>query len=784
MSLVTELLNGGLVTAKDPSLLSQGELQQCDNLFYKPGSHSLHKARGRTLFNSAALGGSLKGLRYCGFDGSNDVLIGFAGTTLYTAPVGLTGTFSTLTTGITGTLLEAIHYNNHHVLLTGDASSRVLLSNGITRPHGLQPVTTTISAIETATVGGVWPLGSTTVPNFYEYWVTEVYRSGTEFVESDFTGRPGTVYVSSATSIITISLPPTPANSQATQWRIYRSHFKVKFEDRAFPNGFFIAEVPIATTSFSDGLSTLSSFYQAATADLPPGGYVAWSSTGNLFAADGAYAKTGTGTRTAVRLAGYAFSGIGDPVTKLTVEIKTRKVGNVSGIGMVINVASSVFSQSVQLTAVGTAYTYNFDLLKLNPKPAAANFDTVNFFIDLVAYNTDAGNYAEVDYCKVQVSHGGATGSETDPFPGTTVTIGGTIFPLGINGPPPSSASTGDIFQDSLVINDLSNPTQVAYSRAGSIDAFPSFYILKLDTKDKDSVKNIKSLGSVCLVGLVSQMWRVNYLPREQDAEFDRGRCIEVVDTDHGVVGTHAACKFTISGQAMVGYVSSSGPRMTNGFQATTMTNDLDWESLVDISQLSRCILINDPRFHHLRLYYVPIGGSNLSRCLFLNYHESHVKDGKLKVSGPADVSVVDITSGASSTGEEVLYSGIGANVYFENRGVSDASGVGITPTLKTREMYQAGMGSEWELKDMFVHHQSSGGPSYNMSFEVAKSNTDIRITTSTAFSLIRRGLTKISEFEGGEGIAVKIAGTDDGKDATFDYLVISGSGMGISDPI
>jgi hypothetical protein len=789
----TEPLSGGLVTAKDPSLLAPSELSQTDDLFYKPASPSLHKALGRTRFNSTALTTAAAGLRYCGFDSANDLLIALSGTTLQKAIADETGSFSSLATGISGSSLEAVHYNNRHVLLTG-GSNKVLLPDSTTRSHGLQPVTAGPGLVH-ATGAGTWPLGADQL-GFFEYWTTEVFKTDTEDIESTFTGTPNQVNVTASTSTVTITRPPA-VNIDTTHWRIYRSTKKGSATETRFPIGYLIATVAIATESFVDGGGTTTALTLAGSGDNTllnsRGGAGNWTSPGNVTLDDASNATsasvTWSDTHTppqvsAMRAGTFGFTGIGNPITDITVQVEAKKT-NFAGLQASLSwdggsnwTTPQSYPITSSLTTMSLTGTWGRNW-------SGAEFVDGLFYVRLEAYGSkpSASGTIDVDFAKVSVSHGGTTGSQVTPFNAIIVQVNGAQSAIGAEGPPPT-ATTGDIFQESLVLNSVTYPTQVSYSMPGDIDAFPAIYLLKFDTKDKDSVTSIKSLGSVCLVGLASQVWRVNYLPREEDAEFDRGRCTEVVDTDHGIAGIHAAAKFTLDGQTMVGYVGQSGPRMTNGFQASTMTNDLDWESLVDISQLSKCILVNDARYHHLRLYYVPKGGSTLSKCLFLSYHQSHLKGGKLKVSGPASVSVLAATQGTGSSGEKLLYTSDGVGyVYVENRGSTDAQGTGIAPVLKTREMYLAGPGNEWELQDLFVHHQAASGGTYQTSFEVAKSNTDVRTTQLKPFTTLRRGLTKIAAFEAGEGIATKITGTNDGLPASFDYLVLNIKGAGLSDP-
>lgn len=85
---ITELLNGGIVTARVGALLDTGELQRADDCVYREKDPALWRAPGRTSLNASAVTGALKGLVHCSYERSRtDQLIVYAGTTLLRAPI-------------------------------------------------------------------------------------------------------------------------------------------------------------------------------------------------------------------------------------------------------------------------------------------------------------------------------------------------------------------------------------------------------------------------------------------------------------------------------------------------------------------------------------------------------------------------------------------------------------------------------------------------------------------------------------------------------------------------
>jgi hypothetical protein len=86
MPLVSEFLNGGIVTVRDPTLLKEGELQQADECVYRAHDPALYRAPGRTAYNSTSIKDSsgadaiVKGLLWLPFgNGRTDQMLVLAG---------------------------------------------------------------------------------------------------------------------------------------------------------------------------------------------------------------------------------------------------------------------------------------------------------------------------------------------------------------------------------------------------------------------------------------------------------------------------------------------------------------------------------------------------------------------------------------------------------------------------------------------------------------------------------------------------------------------------------
>lgn len=793
MSVKIEPLSNGLVTTRHPSLLLEGELQVAEDLLLKPGNTSLFKAPGRSKATGVPLNSAIDGLAYCAFDGADDRLAAVAGANYYTSLTSGSIVLSSLTSGA-GSTLDAASLTNRTVLMSG-GTNKVLLKDGTFRTHGLEPVTSAPGLTHSA-VGGTWPLGASQL-GWFEYWTTEVYKTTTEDVESTFTGTVNQVNVTAATSTVTITRP-SAVNPGSTHWRVYRSLKKTLATDlTGFPVGFLIAEVPIATPSFVDGGGTAGSLTLPGTGEafVFGGDFDAgtWSNPSNVTADDAAVATSASvsigddgSTFSIMRAKDFGFS-VGDPITDITVQVEARRTGS-AGLGFQLTWDGGISFTPVQNVTLTTGYTTLSVGGLWGRQWTAVELGNSAFAVLLRAYGTQfgVGGTVDVDFVKVSVNHGGTTAEQAVEFPRIIITAGRDAASIGANGKPPN-ASTGDIFQGSLVTNDVDNPTEVAWTIPGTIDYSPAIYRLSIDTKNKDSVKCIRTLSNVLLIGSESQVHRLNFLPLEDDPEFNTGRAVDLVDPDDGMVGPLAACLFTYHGprapEPRLFYVGRNTLRMSNGYGADTATDDISWFDMLGTSDISRCRAINNERFSEIQVLYPNTSG--VFKILRLSYHPSHMKDGKLKVVSITNYSARSAASGVTDSGEKVFFTGhADGNIYRENADFIDASGGGITPRAKSREMHLAGLGMSWEIEQLGLQHPDCLTGAALVSYESTLTNYDNRTTSQQSVGLLGSRMSVITQGETGDGIAVDLAGTNDEQPWTIDYLAVFASPHGDTAPL
>ena len=847
-----EPLDGGLVTDRDPAQLKPGQMSAMRNFVYRNGSTSLYPAAGRAVWGTVSgTATAVRGLRDIQFDNGNHYLIAMAGNKYRRAPVSTsTQTFSDLAT--IGTVssaqtLEAVQYRNRFFLLNGaTADSSAINTNTVvylsatavgntpvTRQHGMLPVDAAPSIV-TAGAGAF----SQSVTGYYEYWTTEIAKvtqDGAEAtLESAFSADSGaTTQLISATSIVPTIQLPMVHNSITTGWRIYRSPVKVKATDKKFPTGFMIAELSTAASAHADttAVASASSFPGNFNST---GFYFGFASASSMAADDGVYASatvgaspttiqqsaytfslggfTGTVVGIAIEVQGYVSAGSAPVPVNVTIGKRYATgrftIKNLSKIGERPRFADITASKSGTLTSTNSAAPTTFTVGSSTdrwfpsnqPGLVDADFDA-NFMVVLSVSKANVS--IGIDYVKAYVYYGGSNDS-TVVFPTVVYNFGDITSQVAKNFPPPS-ASTGDTFQDSLVLNDVLNPSTVRYSFPGDPEAFPPTYFIDFETRDNDEITHIRTVNNRLIIGLDHSVWRLNYLPSERDSTFDRGRAVELISRSFGIYNPMCACTLTIDGESeLLAFVSHKGIHTTDGFNFITRSRNQTWRNFIpSIGNSSYPIaLLNDPENRVLRFYYRndndPVYPSDSFLCLHISYDREDIgPDGSFKFSGPVHMrnsdgvgnygSLESVAAVPHTTGTTLFYlgyggtdSGVGGGKVYRDGQSSTIPSDYANSTFTTRRMYMAGLSGEWELDDMYAYCGSTAGyPLATYTFQNLKTNSTEVSGPSKTFSGTAN-FHRVSPRMMCEGLRIVVEAT--GTNYSYEYLVFGSKSFGLED--
>lgn len=398
-------------------------------------------------------------------------------------------------------------------------------------------------------------------------------------------------------------------------------------------------------------------------------------------------------------------------------------------------------------------------------RPAVINPDATHWALFATATNGTFPNGAEVGEVAIATDTIEDTAIGTDPglptgstYEVVTIEVAGVTQNFPKNGPA-TIANTGDIFEDSIVINDVSDPSHIVYSVQDSPHAFPSINLIRFETKEADEVKCIKRLGENLLVLLRDSVWRISTLPRPDDSAFETERVKAQVQGALGCVGPMAADSYSSGRGQQLAYVSRYGIVSTDGFSWETLTDDLDWESLVEVSRLNSAVLTYDPRHYVLMFDYTPVGGISNSECMLLHVHPSQIKpNGKPKITGPLHRAAKCAAIANISGIDEVFTGNTNGFLYREWTGFSDPSGAGgITPAIETGDLYLGGIGNQVEIRRFWLHHRASANVSAQISLTRHQSGLVSNHTENT-ISLEREEPTHFYKQARVEGIRVGVS--------------------------
>jgi len=235
-------LDDGVNDNEDPTLLAASVLSEGTGLEYRVGSSGIHTARGRESRGSVS-SATLRALYQAGFDNGQDYLVVQAADTYQYALIGTSMSFTSLGLVGTGTSrMVGTHFANRHYVVNGASNVALEFAGGDSvslRVMGMTKPSHTIGV----TVSGA--SGSMTASTGLTYWSTE-YDSG-RGLESIYGMTSASTGAFSSRASVELTLAVSPTNTNADRLRIYRTT-----DGGVFPDGGFLADIPIGQTGYSD----------------------------------------------------------------------------------------------------------------------------------------------------------------------------------------------------------------------------------------------------------------------------------------------------------------------------------------------------------------------------------------------------------------------------------------------------------------------------------------------------------------------------------------------------
>jgi hypothetical protein len=273
------------------------------------------------------------------------------------------------------------------------------------------------------------------------------------------------------------------------------------------------------------------------------------------------------------------------------------------------------------------------------------------------------------------------------------------------NGPPPI-AETGDVFDDSLVLNDISSRTSIVWSYPREFHAFPPLNRAYIPSRPGEHVTFIRRLGVQLLVGTTDSVWNFSWLPRPDDASFQRERGKEQILGAHGIVGPLAGCIFSYGRGLRLAYVSYYGIHITDGLSWDDISDDLDFDSVIERAYLHKSALIDNPSKYRLEWYFVPTGQTTIQKVMHFYYHPYHAKSGqgggfRAKISGSNDLTATDAFLVSIANEKRVFTTASDGKVYRQGVGALD----GVFK-VRTKSYAVNKIGGEVGIRSTSMHHR------------------------------------------------------------------------------
>ncbi len=792
-----EPLTGGVVNTKDGDTLSAGELQQAtdwlylsnvDNIVHGPSlSPTLIRANPYIVYGLAAVT----------FDNAANYLIAqyedkfqYAGITPANGTLGAWADLTTHTTATARNGFSAVHYNNKYYIFDGVGDNKVLRQDVTTRRHGLLPVINAPTITSATAVGDYWPVQAT---GYFHYWFTEAMELSGDpediIVESAYaataavlttsgggsqTGNVahlpltsdkilvGSVLVTGLNTTVSIELPSSPRNTEATHYYVYRGGPTEFISDTAFPIGEMVARKDVNDTApINDGTNstTSSEFYPQAFVDSDVhvfgGGTLTWTTASNAASINSTtysnltYAILNTTATVSGSLLGnvdvgsFSITGVNAPVTRISVTARVRSGSAPSGGHSTNAWAALSFDGGVSFT--GGRNLSNAGALTLQTTPADYTTGYVNWGraltlddisnsnlrvrIVLGGSHIGSGTVGQIDGVKITVEGSTTEGVAPVPYPGIVLRSGQIEYVTSRNGQPPI-AKTGCIFQGSLVTDDAEVKSNLRWSIPGDPEAFPALYYLPIETENNDAITYIGTVNNVCIVGLQNAIARINMLPSEDDASFNRTRIYDFISTKLGILHHRAACTFlTPGGRELLAMMTQDGIYVTDGY--TINKWDGDYDSIIYIlkSLTDQSIPLYNPKYLQMcndvssgNIFITWQSTGSVSKTLPINYSPRHLKEGpRFKIggtlTGPAAFNGCGNASVVTTSGVPVVYfinnPLVGGGAYLSTLaqiGAGGYTGMSTTPPnlLTRRFMFNDGS-EEASLNEIYLYSSGVG---------------------------------------------------------------------------
>jgi hypothetical protein len=718
--------SGGTNTTRDEGMVGVNQLVKSIGLEYvSADAEMIHKIEGRSLFGSISGSAKIRGLELITYDDETAYLLGLSGTNLYLADVsnGFTGTF-TAGSGIgatrkdTDSKMSAAHYQNRWYVCTQQNSNAVVEADGTFIDHGmyapnLGKIALTIGQIQTNTlVMGQTTNSHSAGPN---RWKSVVFDGGKDY-NDQYNIVAGTVL----------------KNTDETASVEFETTFTTTFAGRV--------------VEFWHNLTDDTSIFQAAPGDNSdqPEEPKDWKVTiavstsendGSSFVAHSTIVVDRNMRGLQKMQIPVASDSTGSDQVVLKIELTADNINGLDSVtygvykevvlsdgGGVSTFTNTAGSMYYAITEYDQARQWESPL----SRPAELRQDdTTPYGRVEVTLPTEARSRNATHYNIYRTSNQNTSYIPSEMGYVGTVDVNTTTFSDLFNRYTPNEIPTDPLYEwlilDEFGISTFweknSAPPPLTFigsfrgtlfglagrryvqAMGGRPQSWPQMFTIdRMPFKENTELLAGHQVGDTLWIGGVNGCVILDH-PIETRAGSLRLPGPRRLDGAPGVTGSYASTPLSAKGEPMVAWVSNHGVYLSNMVTFNRITDDINWEALVEESKLSDAVLFWREKKEQLVLHYTANGGSTNDSYMLI-----HMGAGQTTKQGRPLITMEHSGDFACRTGgriggvwKEFVGHVSAAGVYLEGgSATADASnsydGSGNIPVhLKTGRQYFSG---------------------------------------------------------------------------------------------
>jgi hypothetical protein len=652
----TWLLNGGLNTTSDRSLLAPGELQLATGAYYRSGdANRIWKLAGRSLFGTLDSADRILTVALCKYDtvASDKLVVLSSDGTLHTSALTTItiGAFSTLTTGLSTAAghLAWTHFDDVWYLSNGVGENYAYESDGTFRLMGMkQPAEQLTGAVGAegtllerptakADTSPGWVsseriLSANYAEDNYTYRTTEWYKTDITYATFDtFAADTGTGRYLVVRWNAGIRSPDDPFIVKDSGGQPYWGTFKIQVDEgqgggveTKFTKTIRSAVgtqnvlVPITDSIDTAGIS-VRIWLQNADSSGTSQGFKAAPFTARVF--DVRITDTGN-TSDFDPDHGYFYAYAEYDSAR---QLESPLVA--SGLIFPPTSKGGVTGNSVLLALPGSATNPLATEYKIYRTHDGGNvpgdlryFDSVDIASTSWLDQFDGGQYG--------------VGGESPPQLKVAITDDLAHFYSSNSAPLPSTAMVE--YQNFVVALSNNNRRALFYSMPGEPEYWPELYqITDFPLQEHDKLVSLAVAGDLLIIGAEEALIVVNGLP-EVEAQAYASAYTTVLEGAPGCVGPLAMTAYSLGGEPRVAWISEFGIFETNGHQVWELTHSIDFTTIAPGDQSSAALFWDKDDQMLYVMYDADADGYN-DRFYTLHMSPAHRqgKRGEPKVTGP-----------------------------------------------------------------------------------------------------------------------------------------------------